>query len=192
MMKEPEAWRIEVRRYLPPLPFVRSPTPPAKKTRIAEILHCGQCDATKPRDEFVGTNDKNLIWESRGSKTYNTYRCRTCVFPACASCHAEAKKNISLDEFTKQNSQLSWYCDECQQCTFCGEWQKKTLNFTEVGTRTYSDICIWCEHPRCRSCGDKHVGKQALRRDNPGIRGAQFSRVWYCRKPACQKICKEL
>ena len=192
MHMEPEAWRIEVKGYLPSLPFVLPPAPPAKKACFAEILHCGQCDASKPRNEFVGSNDNNLMWRSKGSETYNIYRCRTCVFPACAFCHTEAKKKISLNGFTEQNDTLSWYCDKCKQCTFCGEWQNKTLSFTASGSANYSDICIWCEHPRCRSCRDEHVGKRALRRDNPCIRGAQFSRVWYCGKAACQKICKEL
>jgi hypothetical protein len=63
-----------------------------KKGRIETILVCGQCNASKARDAFVGSSDINLMWRGAASKTYNIYRCRACVYPSCASCYAVAKK----------------------------------------------------------------------------------------------------
>ena len=117
------------------------------------------------------------------------YRCKTCVFASCASCGTTAKEQTQLGDLKKEDQTYLWYCSGCQRCTFCGQWKIKTTSFNTTGTRSYSKVCHACEHPQCRSCGDKHVGKRALLQNNPSIKGAEFNRRWYCSKTACHKKC---
>ena len=97
--------------------------------RIKTTLRCGQCRVTKEKDEFVGSCDERLKWRSLGSKVYDIYRCKTCVFPSCASCATTAKKKTQCSDLKKDGTTYLWYCDGCQhtfECGQCSEVKAKT------------------------------------------------------------------
>ena len=101
----------------------------------------------------------------------------------------KSKKKVCLSEFTTENDKYVWHCEKCQRCTFCGVWKEKVTKFKDDGAWHFGDVCYECEHPPCHSCGHRHVGKRALLGNNPGIKGTQFNKKWYCDKAACQEMC---